>query len=262
MLDTYPFPACRNDFFLKKGDSHESLPIHDPFPASHSLYDYGSRVNFSSQVLPMLAPELTEEDESLFQLMLYSDTLIASTKSSFGIWRLKIAEWDGTGYSRVAITPPQSEQLVFNRVHSGSTSVEFFYSNYMEGCISRSDDGAWHLTAMNGEELILFNQDSVEDVSMGYDFQNNDVFHYGYLPFSTDLDRLDLPSIPPTLSQILPLLDRSLCVCTARDNTSVYAEPDGPLLAACYARVPGTLIKQEGEWVQFGIGSVQEGWTV
>lgn len=230
---------------------------------TEELYNYGSGVNFSSQALPLLAPELTEEDESLYQLKLYADTLIANIKSSSGLWRLKIAEWDGTGYSRITATPPQPDQFVFNRVHSVNSDIEFSYSDHMEGLMSRSDEGAWHLTVINnGGEILSLHQDNVEDITLGYDGQSNDVFHYGSLPFSTDLNQLNLSQIPIYLSEILPLLDPSLCVCTAKDNTPIYSEPGGPLLSVCYARVPGTLISQEENWVHFRIGSEQEGLTV
>lgn len=194
--------------------------------------------------------------------MACSKNLIAVTETASGTYRLKIAEWDGTQYTHTTASPPQA-LLQFNQIHSWNEDIEIYYADEMEGYITRSDDGIWRLLGINnGSEIIWLGEDSIKETAALISDQNNDAILYGRPTFATTLSVLDLSSIPSCMQEMAAALDTSLCVCTAQDDVPIYAAPEGEELARCYARVPGTLLSRDEEWVQFRIGSVQSGLTV
>ena len=69
-------------------------------------------------------------------------------------------------------------------------------------------------------------------------WQNNDGFHYGVPTFETELERLDLTHMPTELRDMVADLDTTRTVCTAHEDTPIYAQPEGEQIALCYARVP------------------------
>lgn len=205
--------------------------------------DGGSGAYFSEKARTMLAENLLDEGERMVQLMAYSDALVAVAENEAGQVILKIADSNGKTLS----TPPQ-DYLWVNPIHSWNKSIEFYAGDEIEGLINRMEDGSWRLDAMNnGGEVIRIEQDCLVDVSSMNDggWQNNDGFHYGVPMFETELERLDLTHMPTELRDMVADLDTTRTVCTAHEDTPIYAQPEGEQIALCYARVPGKVLARE-----------------
>lgn len=221
--------------------------------------DGGSGACFSKEAGMMLAANLLDEGERMVQLMTYSDALVAVTENEEGQVILKIADSNGKTLS----TPPQDDLWV-NPIHSWNKSIEFYAGDEIEGVINRMEDGSWRLDAINnGGEVIRIEDDCLVDVSSMNDggWQNNDGFHYGVPMFETELEQLDLTHMPTELRDMVADLDTTRTVCTAHEDTPIYAQPEGEQIALCYARVPGTILAQENGWTKIQLGQVKQGMT-
>lgn len=222
--------------------------------------DGGSGAYFSKEAGTMLAENLLDEGERMVQLMAYSDALVAVAENEAGQVILKIADSNGKTLS----TPPQ-DYLWVNPIHSWNKSIEFYAGNEIEGVINRMEDGSWRLDAINnGGEVIRIEKDCLVDVSSMNDggWQNNDGVHYGVPMFETALERLDLTHMPTELRDMVADLDTTRTVCTAHEDTPIYAQPEGEQIALCYARVPGTVLAQENGWTKIQLGHAKQGMTV
>lgn len=220
------------------------------------IFDYGNGACFSDLAMEMLAPGLTGEGESIFQLMACSEYLMATVENKAGESFLRIAQWDGQAYH--IVSTPAQESLCFNRIHSWNDFIEVYFGE-LEGVITRDADGSWRLgTINNGQEIICIGRDDITDITYGGFEQYNDYTHYGRPTFETDISKIQLTSIPSDLQSMLENLDRSLTVCTAHDGTPLYTKPDGEVMALCYTRVPGVIVSQTDEWIELQIG--HEAW--
>lgn len=221
--------------------------------------DGGSGACFSKEAGMMLAANLLDEGERMVQLMAYSDALVAVAENGAGQVILKIADSNGKTLS----TPPQ-DYLWVNPIHSWNKSIEFYAGDEIEGVINRMEDGSWRLDAINnGGEVIRIGKDCLVDVSSMNDggWQNNDGFHYGVPMFGTELERLDLTHMPTELRDMVADLDTTRTVCTAHEDTPIYAQPEGEQIALCYARVPGTILAQKNGWTKIQLGHAKQGMT-
>lgn len=79
--------------------------------------------------------------------------------------------------------------------------------------------------------------------------------------FETELERLDLTHMPIELRDMVADLDTTRTVCTAHEDTPIYAQPEGEQIALCYARVPGTILAQENGWTKIQLGHAKQGMT-
>ena len=81
------------------------------------IFDYGVGAAFTEAARNLLVPSLRAADETVTQLMSCSKFLFCITEDSAEKNILRIAEWDGSGYTNVTATLPQP-QLSFNTSHS------------------------------------------------------------------------------------------------------------------------------------------------
>lgn len=51
--------------------------------------------------------------------------------------------------------------------------------------------------------------------------------------FETELERLDLTHMPTELRDMVADLDTTRTVCTAHEDTPIYAQPEGGQIALC-----------------------------
>ncbi len=228
------------------------------------VYNYGAAI-FTDAALPLLMPELTDSGEQLVELMVDSLGAVAITSSDAGE-RLKIAEWNGTEYSKIIATPSQSCSISFNSWHSSLYDIELFYSvetdEWKIVYIALAEDGTLKLVAVNtGWEIIYIYDDRIEDATFGDGYITNDIVHYGQPTFKTEMTELDLLTVPVTFEDMVKSLNASMWVCTAHDETPIFDAPNGNVIASCYTRVPATLLATEEEWVQLRIGNAQSGLT-
>ena len=239
--------------------------------------DGGSGAYFSKEAGTMLAANLLDEGERMVQLMAYSDALVAVTENGAGQVILKIADSNGKTLS----TPPQ-DYLWVNPIHSWNKSIEFYAGDEIEGVINTLKDAipmkrfgeaeevaklALFLASEHSDyitgEVIRIEKDCLIDVSSMNDggWQNNDGFHYGVPMFETELERLDLTHMPTELRDMVADLDTTRTVCTAHEDTPIYAQPEGEQIALCYARAPGTVLAQKNGWTKIQLGRAKQGMT-
>ena len=228
--------------------------------ASEQIFSYGAEACFSDQVLDMLMPSLTGENESLYQLMACPHRLIAIVQNEAGEYFLRIAEWDETAYQ--ILSTPAQKSLSFNEIHSSEIWIEIF-SGDLEGVIHLEEDGNWRISTINtGSEVFSIEKDYIIDITYGGLDQTNDYFLYGRPTFETDMVNLHLDRLPSDIQSMQQCMDYSQAVCTTHDETPIYAKPDGEVLALCYTRVPGILLSQTDAWFEMQLGSKEHGLTV
>lgn len=97
---------------------------------AEEIFDYGVGAAFTDAARNLLVPSLRAADETVTQLMSCSRFLFCITENSAEKYILRIAQWDGVGYTNVTATLPQPH-LSFNTSHS--------YNDLMELWVNRDD---------------------------------------------------------------------------------------------------------------------------
>ena len=69
------------------------------------IFDYGVGAAFTDAARNLLVPSLRTADETVTQLMSCSRFLFCITENSAGQSILRLAQWDGSGYTNVTATP-------------------------------------------------------------------------------------------------------------------------------------------------------------
>ncbi len=230
--------------------------------APQDVFD-GWNIEMKPEALPGCAEFLLNEGESWTQLLPYPDFLVGVVCSAEGREALRIAHWDGTAYTRVTATGWAQRYLSVNEVHSWNESLEF-YADGLELYASCGEDGVWRIGSVMADEGAYYGPTDSGLVLPGYLFfeaRNNDGYYYGPLTFPMELDGHDLVSLPRTNEEAIAQLDATGWACVRRDDAPLCDAPEGNLLATCYTRLPGRVIREEGDWVQLQIGSETEGMT-
>lgn len=223
------------------------------------IFDYGVGAAFTEAARNLLVPSLRAADETVTQLMSCSRFLFCITENSAGKYILRIAQWDGSGYTNVTATQPQPH-LSFNTSHS--------YNDYMELWVSADDwvyprydaEVGWHINHffINDSNLVVFQNRIIEGEIEEW-YQDNNSEHYGRFTLPHSLTEVDFATFPQTLDEILSYMDYAGVACTAHDDTPLYAAPDGDVLAYCYTRVPMVVISESGDWCEVQLGSDADG---
>lgn len=91
------------------------------------IFDYGVGAAFTDAARNLLVPSLRAADETVTQLMSCSRFLFCITENSAGKYILRLAQWDGSGYTNVTATQPQPH-LSFNTLHSYNDQMELWVS--------------------------------------------------------------------------------------------------------------------------------------
>lgn len=185
--------------------------------------------------------------------------LFCITENSAEKYILRIAQWDGVGYTNVTATLPQPH-LSFNTSHS--------YNDHMELWVNRDDwvyprydaEVGWHIIHffINDTNLVVFQNRIIEGEIEEW-YQDNNSEHYGRFILPHSLTEVDFATFPQTLDEILSYMDYAGVACTAHDDTPLYAAPDGDVLACCYTRVPMVVISESGDWREVQLGSDADG---
>lgn len=128
---------------IREGDDvpwsvHALIPVEIVPGASDTLramtakeiFDYGVGAAFTDAARNLLVPSLRAADETVTQLMSCSRFLFCITENSAGQSILRLAQWDGSGYTNVTATLPQPH-LSFNTSHS--------YNDHMELWVNADD---------------------------------------------------------------------------------------------------------------------------
>lgn len=223
------------------------------------IFDYGVGAAFTDAARNLLVPSLRAADETVTQLMSCSRFLFCITENSAGKDILRLAQWDGSGYTNVTATLPQP-QLSFNTLHS--------YNDHMELWVSADDwvyprydaEVGWHIYHffINDSNLVVFQNRIIEGEIEEW-YQDNNSEHYGRFTLPHSLTEVDFATFPQTLDEVLSHMDYTGVACTAHDDTPLYATPDGDVLAYCYTRVPMVVISESGGWREVQLGSDVDG---
>lgn len=223
------------------------------------IFDYGVGAAFTEAARNLLVPSLRAADETVTQLMSCSRFLFCITENSAGQSILRLAQWDGSGYTNVTATLPQP-QLSFNTSHS--------YNDHMELWVSADDwvyprydaEVGWHINHffINDSNLVVFQNRIIEGEIEEW-YQDNNSEHYGRFTLPHSLTEVDFATFPQTLDEVLSHMDYTGVACTAHDDTPLYAAPDGGVLAYCYTRVPMVVISESGDWREVQLGGDADG---
>lgn len=223
------------------------------------IFDYGVGAAFTDAARNLLVPSLRAADETVTQLMSCSRFLFCITENSAGQSILRLAQWDGSGYTNVTATLPQPH-LSFNTSHS--------YNDHMELWVSADDwvyprydaEVGWHINHffINDSNLVVFQNRIIEGEIEEW-YQDNNSEHYGRFTLPHSLTEVDFATFPQTLDEVLSHMDYTGVACTAHDDTPLYAAPDGEVLAYCYTRVPMTVISESGDWREVQLGGDADG---
>lgn len=223
------------------------------------IFDYGVGAAFTEAARNLLVPSLRTADETVTQLMSCSRFLFCITENSAGQSILRLAQWDGSGYTNVTATLPQP-LLSFNTSHS--------YNDHMELWVNADDwvypcydaEVGWHINHffINDTNLVVFQNRIIEGEIEEW-YQDNNSEHYGRLTLPHSLTEVDFATFPQTLDEVLSHMDYTGVACTAHDDTPLYAAPDGGVLAYCYTRVPMVVISESGDWREVQLGGDADG---
>lgn len=219
-----------------------------------------SRAVFSDTVTDLLMPSQHTADETVVQLMSSSQFLYYVTKDSAEQYMLRIAKWDGSEYTTVVSTPSPAK-LSFNPAFSSDNTLELDanLSPYLEVDCKFDADGVWRIHTLNNDAYFVTVYDNYIIKTYWSNEQNNDDYHYGRLTLPLTLNEVDFAAFPRTFDEVLTYMDYTGVACTAHDDTSLYATPDGEVLAYCYTRVPMTVISESGDWREVQLGSDADG---
>lgn len=219
------------------------------------IFDYGVGAAFTDAARNLLVPSLRAADETVTQLMSCSRFLFCITENSAGKDILRLAQWDGSGYTNVTATLPQP-QLSFNTSHSYNDHMELWV-NADDWVYPRYDaEVGWHINHffINDTNLVVFQNRIIEGEIEEW-YQDNNSEHYGRFTLPHSLTEVDFATFPQTLDEVLAYMDYTDVACTAHDDTPLYAAPDGEVLAYCYTRVPMVVISESGDWREVQLGS-------
>lgn len=210
---------------------------------------------------------LLGEGETMTELYVYPDFLVAVTQDAEGREGLRIGHWNGTEYEKVTASPMQTQDIYIVSVHS--------YNDYLELQIDGADivlccgeDGQWvlaHVTAYDedyNETAYSIGTDGISVYDYLYsDYRNNDRLYYGRPTFPTLLDGLSFDDVPMEIDEVPALLDTTGFACVKTEGAVMYDAPEGNALASCYARLTGAVLQEQDGWVQMQIGSAEQGMT-
>ena len=124
-------------------------------------------------------------------------------------------------------------------------------------------DGRWFFVGIADGNWTLYRvyDDFVTDANELALCDSNDVIHYGAFTLERDLTEADIPAYPDFIRDVIPLLDSSAFACVRSDDAAMLDGPGGKLLATCYARLTGRILRREDGYVQLRIGSEEDGMT-
>lgn len=178
--------------------------------------------------------------------------------------RLFIGVWNGTAYQTVT-TPKQAQRIYLNKVHSTWDYLEI-HSEAVEFSMNIDNDGLWRMSRIGwydeadaSDHAYYLNDAWVIDQGIDEysEWQNNDGYLYGrYVPGCL-MTEMDLSLFP--CEDMSALLDTAGYACTRTDGASMFDSPDGEPVAACYARLTGTVTEEQGDWVCVQLGSTERG---
>ena len=223
------------------------------------IFDYGVGAAFTDAARNLLVPSLRAADETVTQLMSCSRFLFCITENSAEKYILRIAQWDGVGYTNVTATLPQPH-LSFNTSHSYNDLMELWV-NADDWVYLRYDaEVGWHIIHffINDTNLVVFQNRIIEGEIEEW-YQDNNSEHYGRFILPHSLTDVDFATFPQTLDEVLAYMDYTDVACTAHDGTPLYAAPDGDVLACCYTRVPMVVISESGDWREVQLGGDADG---
>ena len=230
-----------------------------------SYYTINSLIE-KNNLLPECAAFLLRDGEKLVRMHAYDSAIIAVAEDAAGKQYLRVSSWDGTAYGAVLTSMP-FDRIGYNSEHSYGDYMEVFCAS--GECALEYRNGVWQMSwftpegAENGsaywiQDGCLLDMAVLEIVP----YQNNDAWHYGSFTIDLTLQGIDFDAIP-TMEEAIPLLDASAWACVKMEGAALYDAPEGTVLASCFCRVPGRIMRQEGKWTQLRIGSDElglDGW--
>ena len=200
------------------------------------------------------APAMLEEGETWVQLMTYPDFLSGIVCNADEQYCVRIAHWDGENF----------DSIISSRFHQKFLMIDDSYSwndTLSVNCFQfeRQEDGSWLFVHISDADPTLYTicDGYIDDAIFPYD--SNDSMHYGIPTFERDLTQVDFSTIPEYILDAAVQLDSSAYACVRTDNTPMLDAPGGEIAALCYARLTGTVLQQEDNWVQLQIGSADKG---
>ncbi len=213
----------------------------------------------SRQVSAGCADFMLAEGETWTDLGIFTDRLIGAVRGPDGRMGLRTVQWDGSSYGEVVASPMWERSWSLNTIHSDHQSLELS----VDGGLLYVDlypDGQWRLSGVNnGYGVYFFNDGYLLDGTNGGSQTSNDLWHYGAAAFPRTLDRLDIDPIPMRGADLIRLLDAGEWACVRETGAPLYSAPDSEPLAYACARLAGTIVRENGDWVCLQIGSEERG---
>ncbi|MBR5345170.1 MAG: hypothetical protein IK127_05030 [Clostridia bacterium] len=209
----------------------------------------------SSKATPGCADFMLNDGEVWEDLGVFAEGLVGVARNEEGRQGIRVAPWDGEAYGEIIASPMWETGFFLNTIHSGYGSLELHVGNYLT-YIDCDADGNWVLAGVNnGYAIYGFGDHVLYDWS---DFDcgtTNNYYHYGCVTFPLALEDADLDSLVFRGPELLKLLDTSGWACVRVDETPLYGKPGGDIIGWGYARMAGTIVTEDSDWVLLQIGS-------
>ncbi|MBQ4434937.1 MAG: hypothetical protein II879_02485 [Clostridia bacterium] len=226
-------------------------------PPDQLMYD--SSQWLSRFTMPGCAEFMLSDSETWEELGVLGNDLVGVVRNQDGRKGLRMAHWDGNTYGVVVFSPMWERTWSLNPIHSGNGSLELMVDDGLL-YVDLYPDGIWRFSGVNnGYGIYIFEDDYMLDGTNGISESSNDLWHYGRASFPRELDRLDIDRIPMRGTELISLLNASDWACVRQNDTLMYAEPEGEIIAHAYARLPGIVIQNKDDFVCLQIGSKERG---
>lgn len=225
--------------------------------------------SLTEAALPGCGEFLLGEGETLRQLIAYPDFLVGIAQDDQARDSLRIGHWDGAEYTAVTATA-MTDRIFLNEIHSWNDGLELYVPG-AEMYVYCGTDGVWRLGSVSADmevdgEIVdlsysIGDDGLYTDDYITTDYRNNDWVFYGRPTFPVLLDGMDFSEVPRSLDELRLLVDATGYACVKREGAAMYDAPEGNVLASCYARLTGQVLKEQDGWVQLQIGSADRGMT-
>ena len=233
----------------------ERIEALTPGEADQALADW-----IDVEKIPGLAEFMLEDDEHWENLGAFSDKLIGVAVNGEGKQSIRAASWNGQAYDAVLSSPVQEKHFYLNEIHSYGNELELMIEN---GLVYMDCGGdAPGISGINtGTGIWDFDGSCVWDAGDGVSYENSNQLYPGVPAFPLSLTEMDLSVVPLTNAGVLAAIDAAGWACVALNGAEMRDEPEGTVIASCYARLFGRVKEEQGDWVLLQIGGGEHGGT-
>ncbi|MBR3740903.1 MAG: hypothetical protein IKN04_10695 [Clostridia bacterium] len=224
-----------------------------PGEADQALADW-----IDVEKIPWLAEFMLKDNERWEHLGAFSDKLIGVAVNEEGKQSIRVAMWGGQRYGEILSSPAQEKHFYLNEIHSYGNELELMIG---DGLVYLDCGGdAPGISGINtGTGIWDFDGGCVWDAGDGVSYENSNQLYPGVPAFPLRFTEMDLSAVPLTNAGVLEALDASGWACVALNGAEMRDEPEGNVIASCYARLFGQIKEEQGDWVLLHIGGAEHG---